>query len=870
MVMRVGGLASGMDIDALVEKLMQAEKAPLNKLLQNKTRYEWQRDAYRGVNTKLKTFDTYIADNLVLKTFNSKTASSSNSSLVSAVATGKASGTLTIESVSQLATAARGIGEQTNFKSDTKLSDALDGSVPASISIQSVDKQGNLIDPVKIDLTSDMTVDDLMSKINSSGSGVSAIFENGRLSITAKNTGKAAEGTSIKLDTDGANVFTKLGLKEADIKEGTNAKFEVNGIATERSSNSFNINGYNVTLNSTFNEMSGHSNRVKAAQISKDIAETAITKKFEDLKTKYGIDTTGKTLDEINTEFTAKFAELATDYAEKLNTSKENYLNAYNKKISGTTAGAIFDNLTTDAKNFLKNVSLGANEKLTDEHFDGTTLSDADKTALLELNISGSDIAKINAIDEKKAAQIEAETALQTASSESIGNGSDTAGNVFSGLSEEAKNLLSNMPAGGKFTSEMFDDTFDTNEIDRLVALSSDDVSKLKDVQTKTAEKATADAAVTAAVDADINKVTAGQALDGLSADAQKFLKDNSTIDDATIDGSSLSDDEKALLKTYTASQLTDLKAVQTTQEIFSADNAKLQDLNKDMNEVVSAYTTYEEAEKTLNDIKNETPPAEETKSSAVTLTSTTNVDEMMTKIKDFVNTYNGLVKDLKNQTSETKYRDYAPLTDEQKKDMKENEIKLWEEKAKSGLLRNDALISSGLSDMRSLVYQSNPAIEDSKFNTLYSIGITSSKNYNEGGTLEIDEDKLRKAIEENPDAVEKLFKNSDGKKEDTIQVTDPVTGNVMTKTVDSRGYIDKLRESMKNFEISIEKKAGRSTMTDGQYAIGKSILDTDKRISTWQDKLKNIEARYWKQFSAMEQAINKANSQSSMFMQGQ
>lgn len=56
--------------------------------------------------------------------------------------------------------------------------------------------------------------------------------------------------------------------------------------------------------------------------------------------------------------------------------------------------------------------------------------------------------------------------------------------------------------------------------------------------------------------------------------------------------------------------------------------------------------------------------------------------------------------------------------------------------------------------------------------------------------------------------------------------------------------------------------------MTDQQYTIGKNLFDTEKRISTWQNKLKDIEARYWKQFSAMEQAINKANQQSGMFMQ--
>lgn len=57
--------------------------------------------------------------------------------------------------------------------------------------------------------------------------------------------------------------------------------------------------------------------------------------------------------------------------------------------------------------------------------------------------------------------------------------------------------------------------------------------------------------------------------------------------------------------------------------------------------------------------------------------------------------------------------------------------------------------------------------------------------------------------------------------------------------------------------------------MTDAQYAIGNNLMDTESRISTWKRKLEDIESRYWKQFTAMEQAINKANQQSSMFMQG-
>ena len=36
----------------------------------------------------------------------------------------------------------------------------------------------------------------------------------------------------------------------------------------------------------------------------------------------------------------------------------------------------------------------------------------------------------------------------------------------------------------------------------------------------------------------------------------------------------------------------------------------------------------------------------------------------------------------------EKRYRDFPPLTEKQKEDMEEREIELWEEKAKSGMLR--------------------------------------------------------------------------------------------------------------------------------------------------------------------------------------
>ncbi|KOS04347.1 hypothetical protein AM598_01450, partial [Paenibacillus polymyxa] len=67
----------------------------------------------------------------------------------------------------------------------------------------------------------------------------------------------------------------------------------------------------------------------------------------------------------------------------------------------------------------------------------------------------------------------------------------------------------------------------------------------------------------------------------------------------------------------------------------------------------------------------------------------------MIISPNDLLNTFGSKVK-------EEKYRDYQPLTDEQKKDMKENDITLWEQKAKSGLLKNDNILSSAVSSMRS------------------------------------------------------------------------------------------------------------------------------------------------------------------------
>ena len=84
-----------------------------------------------------------------------------------------------------------------------------------------------------------------------------------------------------------------------------------------------------------------------------------------------------------------------------------------------------------------------------------------------------------------------------------------------------------------------------------------------------------------------------------------------------------------------------------------------------------------------------------------VTFSSAPDTDKIFDSVTKFVDEYNKLIEDLNKQIREPKYRDFQPLSAEQKKDMKEDEIKQWEEKAKSGTLRNDSTISSMLTQMR-------------------------------------------------------------------------------------------------------------------------------------------------------------------------
>lgn len=238
------------------------------------------------------------------------------------------------------------------------------------------------------------------------------------------------------------------------------------------------------------------------------------------------------------------------------------------------------------------------------------------------------------------------------------------------------------------------------------------------------------------------------------------------------------------------------------------------------------------------------------TNSGPVSVSSSTDVDSILDSIVQFVNKYNEVIEKINGKISEERYRDYQPLTDEQKKEMEDKTIELWEEKAKSGLLKNDSILSSGLNSMRMDFY--SPVTNASTiegFKQLAEIGIKTSSNYLDKGKLIIDETKLREKIQENPSAIYQLF-NAEGTTEETT------------------GIAKRLRSTIKNTIDNIEKRAGNSLKVNNQFTIGRNINSVEDQIDRFQDRLIQIEDRYWRQFTAMEKAIQRSNEQMSYLMQ--
>lgn len=214
--------------------------------------------------------------------------------------------------------------------------------------------------------------------------------------------------------------------------------------------------------------------------------------------------------------------------------------------------------------------------------------------------------------------------------------------------------------------------------------------------------------------------------------------------------------------------------------------------------------------------------------------------------IKGFVNDYNELIDKLNTLTGEKQeYKKYPPLTDAQKKEMSENEIKLWEEKAKTGLLYRDSTISGLTQDMRNLLY-TRP---QGSLLALYDIGIETGEAKDKGKLVIKDDAKLKNLVESNPETLMALFRGDGTSKSGLIGQFNSLLDQA-AKTTGTKGSL-------------VEMAGSKDSGSDLENALTRKITAYDQRIKDLKYTYELQKTRYWKQFNKMEQVISQMGSQS-------
>lgn len=238
-------------------------------------------------------------------------------------------------------------------------------------------------------------------------------------------------------------------------------------------------------------------------------------------------------------------------------------------------------------------------------------------------------------------------------------------------------------------------------------------------------------------------------------------------------------------------------------------------------------------------------------KADAVSFTAKTDSDKIVEAIKEMVKDYNEMANEIKDAYStmplyNSKGKRYEPLTEDDEKDMSESAVNKYNEKAKTGILFGDNILSGLYDEIRTAINELG----------MSNIGITTA--FSDGKTtLVVDEAKLKETLNNDPEKVTEVFtkSRSHGSSSDGFMTKLKNITDTYTKTTGTKGILIDLVGSTKS----------PLSLLNNTY---QSKLDKlDETILRWQDKLSDKIDYYNRQFTRLEQMISQMNSQSSSLM---
>ncbi|MBR6697147.1 MAG: flagellar filament capping protein FliD [Lachnospiraceae bacterium] len=225
MPIRLSGMASGLDTDAIVKDLVSAYSTRKDNLVKEQTKLQWKQDAWKDMNTKIYNFYSKNLSSMKLSSaFLKKAATISNTSVAKVSANSTAPiGSQTLE-IERLAKAGYLTGAEitkedgTALKGSDKLTDVKGMADFAGGNITV--KVGDIEKTVEI--KEDMTISQFVTALKDAGVSASFDEKNGRMFVNSKASGKDANFTFVANDQSGFDALKNLGLMtttEADKAE---------------------------------------------------------------------------------------------------------------------------------------------------------------------------------------------------------------------------------------------------------------------------------------------------------------------------------------------------------------------------------------------------------------------------------------------------------------------------------------------------------------------------------------------------------------------------------------------------------------------------------------------------------------------------
>lgn len=239
--------------------------------------------------------------------------------------------------------------------------------------------------------------------------------------------------------------------------------------------------------------------------------------------------------------------------------------------------------------------------------------------------------------------------------------------------------------------------------------------------------------------------------------------------------------------------------------------------------------------------------------SQAVTFSAKADAEGMTEKIKEFIEAYNEMVKEI-NAQKRTKPNDsYGPLTEEQKSEMSEKSIENWEKKAKEGLLFSDSIVrdlSTDIQNVLTTLTSGGVTYEDLK-----EIGISFSDDLTDGGTFTFDETAFKNIMETDPEKAANIFSGGGNVEKGLAQIIEDTLTPYATRYASRNG----------GSNGRLIDEAGSELMPSSLTSnhIYKELEEKQKQLERLQERLSMEQDRYVRQFTTMETLISQMNSQS-------